>query len=660
MQEKSGGRFSLQRLPALFSHQFMRNHTSIRIAGRSCALAFAAMALISFSGCAPKEFNEAETSASATATDKAAQADTATTATTTADDTSTGILQFPAVAAPADYKLPWPDALPATDMKETGKRGGSITISTIGGPKTFDPITANESSSSQIINAMFSTFLGYDYDKQQYFPLLLKSLTVGEDNKTWTATLRDGLKWSDGQPITADDVMFTAQVIYDPNIINPSADTMKVADKPLVFEKIDNLSVKITAAEPTGFMPVIIGGFTPLPRHTLEAAYKAGTFNTALSISMDPAKLVVSGPFKLQVYQVDERVVLVRNDEYFRVDKNGVRLPYLDNMVFSINPDTDAMTAKFRSGQADELNAPRPEMVADLRAAQEKENFTLYDKGPGNSTSFFWFNQKAGNKPDGQPYVRPELSKVFNDVRFRRAVSHSINRDGMIRSVLRGLAVKADSLTPQSLKEWHAPNLPMFDYDVEKAKALLDEAGYKDTNGDGVREMENGQPIAFTFITNVENKTRVELSTIIATDLRAVGIQATPQSVDFNTLVTQLNDSFQYEACLLGFTGSIHPITSMNMWRSSGRTHAWNSLQKTPATPWEAEIDKLTNEFSRALDLKSQQKAVFEMQRIFAENVPMVPLYTMKEYMAVRNKFGNVRPTPFGENYWNAEEQYVK
>ena len=201
-----------------------------------------------------------------------------------------------------------------------------------------------------------------------------------------------------------------------------------------------------------------------------------------------------------------------------------------------------------------------------------------------------------------------------------------------------------------------APNGDIFAA-VEGGEGVL---ALRDTNGDGVREMANGEPIAFTFITNVENKTRVELSTIIATDLRAIGIQATPQSVDFNTLVTQLNDSFQYEACLLGFTGSIHPITSMNMWRSSGRTHAWNSLQQTPATPWEAEIDKLASDFSQALDLNSQQKAIFEMQRIFAENVPMVPLYTTKEFMAVRNKFGNVRPTPFSENFWNADELFVK
>ncbi len=623
--------------------------------------AAALFAVMILPGCAPQELkNSSKAEQSESGGTGAGAADGSTTGTAKADERTSGIIQFPAKEAAAGFKLPWPDALAAADMKETGKRGGSLTVSVIGEPKTFDPITNNESSSSEIISQMFASLLGYDPESQEYYPSLLKSLTVGEDQKTWTATLRDGLTWSDGQPLTADDVIFTSQVIFDPNIINPSADIMQVEGKPLTFEKVDNLTFKVVAAQPTGFMHVMLAGFTPVPKHSLEEAYKAGAYNSALNVNTDPAKIVVSGPFKLQVNQPGERVVLVRNDKYFRVDKEGNRLPYLDSVVFSIAPDTDSMTAKFRSGEADTLDSPRPEIVPDLRDAQSKENYTLFDKGPGDTASFFWFNLKPGNNAEGKPYLRPELQEVFGKSEFRKAVLHAINRDGMIRTVLRGLAVKADSMTPVALKDWHNPKLPSYEYDVEKAKALLESAGFKDTNGDGVREMANGQPLAFTFITNVENKTRIELSTIIATDLRKVGINATPQSVDFNTLVVQLNDTFQYEACLLGFTGSIHPITSMNVWRSSGRTHYWNPLQQTPATEWEAEIDKLAQQFATALEFQVQQETFFKMQDILVPHVPTLPLYYPKEFSCIRNKFGNVRPTPFANSYWNAEELYVK
>lgn len=627
----------------------------------------AALVALALAGCAPGELKQADKAADAAPetvavadAPKDAAPEAAAPATVADDDATTGLLQFPAQPAPEGYKLPWPDAMPAIGMKETGKRGGSFTVSVIGEPKTFNVITNNESSSSQVVSKMFSSLLGFDPDKQEYYPLMLKSLTVADDQKTWTATLRDGLKWSDGQPITADDIMFTMEVVYDSAIINPGADVLKVNGEPLKFEKVDDLTVTITASQPTGFMHVMLASIQPMPRHAVEEAYKAGQFDTAMSVNTDPSKLVVSGPFKLQVYQPGERVVLTRNEHYFVVDKEGTRLPYLDAMNFALTPDLDSTMAKFRAGQADALDSPRPEVVPDLRDAQAKENFTLYDKGPGDSAGFFWFNMKPGENADGKPYVRAEIREAFDSLNFRKAVYHSINRDGMIRTVLRGLAVKINSNTPVALKDWYNPDLPDYNYDLDKARALLDEAGFKDTNGDGIRETPSGKPLAFTFITNVENKTRIELATIISTDLRSVGIQATAQSVDFNTLVTQLNDSFQYEACLLGFAGSIHPMTSMNVWRSTGRTHYWNPLQKTPATEWEAEIDRLANEFSLALDFPSQQKIFFRMQELLMENIPTLPLYSSKTFSCVRNTFGNVRPTPFGDSHWNAEELYVK
>lgn len=629
----------------------------------SCGL----LAALSLIACTPSELKKPATEkpdssavTSGTAVSETATTQTAAGQTRNADQDSTGIIQFAERPAPEGFTLPWPDALPATHLPDQGKKGGSLTVAVIGEPKTFDPITSNENSSSQVISQMFSSLIGYDPDLQDYYPFLLKSLTVAEDNKTWTGKLREGMKWSDGQPITADDIVFTAGVVFDQAIINPLADLLQVDGKPLEFKKVDDLTFTVTAAEPTGFMHVMLGSFIPLPRHTLEEPYKAGQFNTALSVNIDPAKLVVSGPFKLQVYQQGERVVLVRNDNYFRVDKAGNRLPYLDSVVYSIAPDVDSMTAKFRSGEADALDGPRPEIIPDLRLNQRAENYSLYDKGPGDTASFFWFNMKTGANAENKPYVDPELQKVFANLNFRKAVYHAINRDAMTRTVLRGLAVKADSLTPIGLKDWYNPNLPQYPYDVEKAKTLLDEAGFKDTNGDFIREMPNGKPLAFTFITNVENKTRTELATIIASDMRGIGIQATPQSVDFNTLVTQLNDSFQYDACLLGFTGSIHPVTSMNVWRSSGRTHYWNPLQKTPATPWEAEIDTLADKFAMALDFRTQQQTFFKMQEIVMENLASLPLYYPKAFSCVRNKFGNIRPTPFADSFWNAEEIFVK
>lgn len=617
------------------------------------------LAVWMFAGCAPSGLNNTETGGDTA--EKTVTADASTTGTAEAKPRTVqdGIIQFPAQQIPPELDLP-AGAFLADHLKETGKRGGIMTIATVGDPKTFDPITSNESSSSEINSRLFDSLLSFDPDNQTYFPALLKEMTVAEDNKTWTLKLRENLKWSDGHPLTADDIIFTSQIIFDKNIISPTADILKVGNEPLKFEKIDDLAVKVTSPKPTGFMHVMLATFTPVPKHILEPAYNNGTYETAMNVNIAPEKLVGSGAFKLKTYQPAERVVIERNPNYYRYDKNKTQLPYLDQVIFSINPDTDSTLAKFRSGNSDAIT-PRLESVPDLKDLEAKENFTLYDLGPAQSVNFFWFNLKQGVNPKNQkPYVHPELSAIFNNLNFRKAVLHALNRDAFVASVLRGLGLRANSETSPALKDWFNPNVDKYDYDVNKSNALLEEAGFIDRDGDGIREASDGTKLSFTFITNAENKTRIELGGLIAKDLRAVGIDARLQQVDFNTLVTQLNDSFQYEGVLLGFTGSIHPITSMNSWRSSGRTHFWDPLQEKPVRPWEAEIDKLCDQFTETLEFSKQQEIFFQMQKIVSENVPNMPLFVPKNFSAMRNKFGNVRPTPLADIFWNTDELFIK
>ena len=237
---------------------------------------------------------------------------------------------------------------------------------------------------------------------------------------------------------------------------------------------------------------------------------------------------------------------------------------------------------------------------------------------------------------------------------------HALNKDAIINTVLRGQAVNAWSNMSPALMYWHNPNVPKYEYNVETAKKMLDALDLKDRNNDGVRETTDGTKLSFTFITNKGNKSREEIATLFSADWRAVGIEATPQYIDFNALVTKLNDTFEYEACYLGFAGSIHPLTSMNSLLSSGRTHYWNPLQKSPETPWEAEIDGLCREFTVALSPKRQQEIEFRIQHIIAEQAPTIPLFVSKNFQAVRNTIGNVKPVGVTDVFWNAEELYNK
>lgn len=630
-----------------FSGRIWRHRTAPFLAATTLALALA--------GCAPRGAIEQQQDEPAT---QAAEATTATAAPTKSADApaTSKTIGYRASPAPPDFKLPFPEALPATDI-EPGKRGGTFVYSSFGeGPKTFDPITANESSSVDLIQILFAPLVSYDYSTHRYVPGLLKEWYMEEDPHNWILRLRSGAKWSDGQPITADDVLFTMQVIYDPKIVTPSKDTLQVGGKPIEFEKVDDLTVRARTAEPTGFMDVMMASILPVPRHSLEATYKAGTYESALNISTSPEKIVCSGPFKLKLFQPSERVVLEANPHYFKYDRNGTQLPYLDTVIFSYAPDTDQMLLRFKSGTADALGYPRPESISDLRDGQQAGNYTLYDCGPGESVSYLWFNLKPGNDPNGKTYVDPAKSVVFNDGRFRKAVLHALNKEAIINSILRGFAISVWGEVSPGLKEWHNPAVAKYEYAPDKSRALLDELNMKDSDGDGLREFPGGGKFSFKFITNRGNKTREEVAGLLAADLREVGILAEPDFVDFNALVTRLNDSFQYEACYLTFGGSIHPITSMNSWRSNGRTHFFNPLQKTPATAFEAEIDRLADQFTAALEPAKQREIFFRMQSIWSDNVPALPLFSSKVFFVVRNKFTNVKPSPLIEVFWNIDE----
>lgn len=578
------------------------------------------------------------------------------------DQASTMSIEWHAQPAPAGYKLPWPDALPALDI-EPGKRGGTFTFVFFGeGPKTFDPITNNESSSGDVIGMMYDSLIRYNFEKQQYIPGMLKEWYMEADKSIWTLKMRSGMKWSDGQPITADDFMFSIQVLYDPNIINAAKDILKVDGKPIQFEKVDDLTIRAKLAKPSGSFHVMVASIPIVPKHTLEAAYKAGKYDTALNINVDPAKMVCNGPYKLKTYQSGQRVILERNPQYYVYDQNGTQLPYMDQVVFNYVPDMDATYLRFKGGESDVLTAPRPEFVADLRDGQKAGNYTLRDLGPGEGGSFLWLNLKQGNNPKtGKPYVEPNKQKLFANETFRKAVYHAMNKDAIINSVLRGLSVSIWGHDSPALTFWYDPNIKKYPYDLPKAKQMLESIGLKDRDGDGIREDEQGNKVGFTFISNKGNKVREEASSLLAADLKAAGINAVPQFMDFNALVTKINDTYEYEGCYLGFGGSIHPSTSMNLWKSSGRTHFTNPLQEKPATEWEAEIDKLCDQFTTTLDLQEQRKVYWKMQEIYADHCGSFPLWTSKFFVALRNSFGNAKLSSLSSlGITNLDEMYRK
>jgi peptide/nickel transport system substrate-binding protein len=565
-----------------------------------------------------------------------------------------------------------PNPLPADTLTistaEIGTYGGRFIIGQTQAPKTYNALMANESSSADVTQRLFVGMTDYDNATQQDRPGLAKSWEVSPDGLTWTWHLRRGARFSDGHPITSADVLFMFQVTYD-DAIHPSwADLVKPGGKPVEISAPDSYTVVTKSAVPYALMIPTVGGIPIMPKHMLEPAYKKGEFVAAYNTGTTPDSIVTSGPWRVKQFVPGEKTVLERNPFWYGVDASGQRLPYLHELVFLIVADQEAATLKFQSGELDALDNVKPEDYAAYTDRQQKENFTLHDLGPSLSTNFLWFNlntvkePKAGKKV-GAPEVGAEKYSWFNNRSFRRAVSKAIDRDAIIKSVMFGEAVKNWSTSTVGNKQWYSPAITADDYDLEGAKKLIADLGWKDKDGDGYVEDQKGKTVGFALKTNGDNKIRVQMANFVKDDLAKIGIKCTPAPLEFNSLITNLREDFQYDAIMMGLQSGVppDPVMSQNVIRSSGPTHYWNIKQKRPESQAEARLDQLMDECLSTTDFARRKQAWEEIQKILNENTWIVWLPTVKVKVPIRNGFGNIQPVIIPHRIlWNVHRVFVK
>ena len=571
-------------------------------------------------------------------------------------------------APPYEDPHPLPEEPLVVKAEAIGTHGGRFIIGVTNSPRTFNMIMANEVSTTDITQNMFVGLAGFDNATQQDVPLLARSWNVSDDKLTWTFNLRRGAKFSDGHPITAADVLFAFEVVLD-DTLHPSAqDGLITNGRKWQVSAPDEYTVVIKTPEPNAMVVPLAGSVYIMPKHILEPIYRAGNFASAYNVNTPPDQLVTSGPFRLVSYTTNERVVLGRNPYWFGVDEKQQRLPYLDELVFTVVPDQDAAHLQFSSGAVDGIDRPKPENYTWYEENQARGNFTLHNLGPEMNSQMFWFNiskvrQASAGKRVGAPHVDPVKYAWFNNPVFRRAVSMAVDRDAMIRSIYFGDAVKNWSTMTPGNKVWHYPDVVKYDYNPDEAKRLLASLSWRDRNGDGVLEDAQGNTVSFTLKTNSDNRLRVGMANFIRDDLAKVGIRVQLTPVDFNTLITNLRDDSQYEAALLGLQTGVPPDPGMgqNVWRSSGLTHWWNPRQPKPETPQEARIDQLMNVIMGNPDHAARLAAWQEVQNIVNEQAWLIWLPTTIAKLPLSNRFGNVQPSVIPHRLiWNIDRVFLK
>lgn len=546
-----------------------------------------------------------------------------------------------------------------------GKYGGTLVTGTIGeGPKTFNSWNSMDATSSQAADIMFDALISTDAYTGEVYPRLAKSIKILPDNKTYIIELRHGLKWSDGKPITSDDVFFTWNTIVFGGFGNTSTrDAMYIGDKLPKIEKIDKYTVKFTT--PVPFSPFLRQLSVPIaPKHILEPVTKQGqkAFAAFWGSNTKPSDFVTSGAFKLKEYVPAQRIVYERNPNYYMIDEKGQKLPYLDKYIILIVGDLNNELLKFKAAELDTVGL-RGTNVAMFKEKEKTSDYKIYNLGPDTGTMYFAFNLNTRKNDKGKYYVNPIKQKWFGDVNFRKAVDYAIDRENMVFNIAGGVAQPLFTPEPLSsiyLNEKISNGHPQ---DLNKSRELLRKSGF--VWKEGKLYDKEGNKVEFDLYTNAGNTERESIGVMIKQDLEELGMTVNFKPIEFNTLVSKLVNTNDFDAVIMGFTGSpLEPFGGKNVWYSNGTLHVFN-MRKTPDEnknifDWEAKINNLFDKAALELDF-NKRKAIYEQyQQLVYDINPIIYLYSPIRISAVKKKFGNIYPTELGGVIHNIEEIYVK
>jgi peptide/nickel transport system substrate-binding protein len=564
---------------------------------------------------------------------------------------------------------------------EIGKAGGQLVMAVISDPKTFFDGVASETSSTDITYRLYTPLVNRAQQDLDWQPMASESWEFSADQKTITHHIRKGMKWSDGTPLTAQDFVFAYNhVMLREDVGSNSRDGMFVNDLPVKVELIDDYTLSITADTVYAGM-LSISNSNPYPRHILgpvigwteadgydyeydvvdgEIVEKKadGIDYAALTsfwgIDSDVTTIVGNGPYTIAEYVPSQKIVLKKNPNYYEKDAKGNQLPYLDEVVMLIVSDQDTQLAKFQSGETD-LFGLRGEDYAVLIDKKEDLGFEIYNVGPVSSTQFIVMNQN----PEATD-VPEEVIYWTSNKKFRQAMAHVVDRQTIINNIAYGFGYPQYSFVPRfSPYYWADVDNQAVKYDPEQAKKVLDELGWTDTDGDGIREDDKGRKLSLRMTTNAGNRVREAIGELFAQEAKKVGVEVNFQPEDFNTMVGKLLGGNDWDIILIGLTGSVDPISGSNVYRSQGNLHMIEPNQTSPRREWEKVVDDAWKVANNTTDEAQRKRGWQTIQEVWADELPWIYTFNAASMAAYDVNLGNIQPRPVDNMGWAGIIQYL-
>jgi peptide/nickel transport system substrate-binding protein len=494
--------------------------------------------------------------------------------------------------------------------------GDALVEGTIGDASTLIPLLASDSSSHAVAGLVYNGLVKYDKDLN-IIGDLAESFDIAPDGLTITFHLHKGVKWHDGAPFTARDVLYTYRVTIDPKTPTAYAEDFKQVKD---ITAPDDHTVRVTYGAP--FAPALASwGNGILPAHLLE-----GKDITKSPLARKP---VGTGPYRFKEWVAGQKIVLESNHDYFE------GRPWIDRYIYRIIPDTSTMYMELKAGAVDMMGLTPVQYARQTTGSGFTSLFSKY-RYPSSSYVYMGYNLRH---------------PLFRDKRIRQALTAAIDKDELIHGVLFGMGQKA--VGPIAPGRWaYNPNVRDIAYDPRHAAELLAQAGWKEKNSAGIL-VKDGKPFSFTILTNQGNQQRLLTAQIIQQRLKYVGIDVKIRIVEWATFLKEFVDKGNFEVVMLGWTTSPDP-DMYDVWHSSKT----NPGELNFIGYKNAEVDRLLVEGRSTFDIEKRKKAYFRIQEIMADEQPYTFLYVPDALPVVSARIRGVKPAPAGIGY-NQIKWYV-
>ena len=504
-------------------------------------------------------------------------------------------------------------------------------------PRSFNRYTARDLTTTVLTFLMHGALVRINRVTNELEPELAVRWELLPDQRTYRLWLRPNVRFSDGAPFSADDVVFSFRAIYDRAVGSILADTLQVHGQPLTVTAEDASTLVIQFPSPFGPGLRMLDGVPIYPRHRLEPALAAGSFRSAWGPSTPPSEMAGLGPFVLRRYEPGQRLTFDRNPYYWQ---RGSQRPRLAHLVLEVVPHQDAELLQLETGSIDVTQSElRPSDVPALKRAVAAGRVAVTDAGIGLDGDLFWLNLTSAKAKDPR-------SRWLQHSVFRRAIAHSIDRRAFVDTVYFGEAVPADSVVSPGNRVWHA-SAPPPEYDVASASRLLASLGLADRNGDATLEDSDGRAVRFTLLTQQGNTSLERGASVIRDGLAQIGVRVDVVTLEVGALIDRVRRGDYDAAYFRLLTTDTDPALNLDFWLSSGSAHVWNPGQRAPSTAWEAEVDALMEQMSTTSNIDRRRELFVDVQRIMAREVPVLCFAFPRLSIAVNSRVVDGMPAPF-------------